>query len=108
MQSLDQQVYETIDDVLSPLPTEGCQHGIPNRLGVSTHLTRRLDRRTESILAEDFRLYRCEEAVGEIQRLHLAPLFQLTPHTLETDTSRIPPHDTVKGTAPGCTPVCHP
>ena len=44
-----------------PLPTEGCQQGVPNRLRVSPHLTGRLGRCTEPILPEDFRLYRCEE-----------------------------------------------
>src|SRR5262252_10875553 len=106
MHDLDKEVHQTINDLLSPLPTEGCKHGIPNRLGVSTHLTRRLDRSPEAILAEDFRLYRCEEAVGELQCLNLAQLLQLTKHTLETDTTRIRLQDTERGTAPVCPLVC--
>ena len=48
MHNLDQQVYETIDDLLAPLPTEGCQQRVPNRLRVSPHLTGRLGQRPNS------------------------------------------------------------
>jgi hypothetical protein len=65
MHDLDQQVYETINDFLTPLPTEGCQQGVPNGLGVETDLTRRLSRSTEPILPEDFGLYLRKEALQE-------------------------------------------
>jgi hypothetical protein len=54
MHDLDEEVHQPINDLVSPLPTEGGKQGVAQRLGVAPYLTRRLGRRTEPILAQDF------------------------------------------------------
>ena len=100
MNDLDEEVHQTINDLLSPLPTEGRKESVTHRLRVSPHLTERLGRRTEPILPQDFWLYLYEEVVRERKCLNLAQLLQLTKHTLETDTTRVRLEDTERGTVP--------
>ena len=103
MNDLDEEVHQTINDLLSPLPTEGRKEGVTNRLRVSPPLTGRLGRSTEPILPQDFWLYlspakRLSREAASC--LNLAQLLQLTKHTLETDTTRVRLQDTERGTVP--------
>src|SRR4029450_2270508 len=98
MNDLDEEAPQPINDLLSPLPTEGRKESVTNRLRVSPHLTGRLGRSTEPILPQDFWLYLCEEVVRELKCLNLAQLLQLTKHPLETDTTRVRLEDTERGT----------